>query len=93
MGWGGGRPRVGPGARREAATDNAEFAEEATERLCLPPLSAAAMKAVIKVASGSTVNIDVELEMKVTDVKALIGAQTDTPAERQVRTPSTVRPA
>ena len=71
----------------------AEFAEEATERLCLPPFSAAAMKAVIKVASGSTVNIDVELEMKVTDVKALIGAQTDTPAERQVRTPSTVRPA
>ena len=43
------------------------------------------MKAVIKVASGSTVNIDIELAMKVLDVKNLIAAQTDTPAERQVR--------
>ena len=88
-----GRGAAAGRARRPQRQPTAEFAEEATERLCLPPFSAAAMKAVIKVASGSTVNIDVELEMKVTDVKALIGAQTDTPAERQVRTPSTVRPA
>lgn len=41
------------------------------------------MQAVIKVASGSTVNVEVQLTMTVKEVKELISTQTDTPADRQ----------
>ena len=43
------------------------------------------LKLSIKVASGSTVGIEIEVAMKVSEVKELIAVQTEVPADRQVR--------